>query len=213
VESDESWRWTSYQRAPAEVGQKGRTTPLRCTNEPTVDCAPSCTSDAISSCPSPLMLVPNSSSRPDLADDAPSDFNRSRNTSTIGQLFSAIHLVYETSSVYLFLQELHVFDAESLVHAHLKITLVNHKPGVLERRSREPKTSCGGAAMMVECRDQRDGIGSRICPVIYRRKADCCNLYATKLPFFGPPVFNLSSLAFLGSNHRNLSHEWPGRDP
>jgi hypothetical protein len=158
VDLNESWRWTSYQCAPAEVGQKGRTTPLRCTNEPTVDCAPSCTSDAISSCPSPLMLVPNSSSRPDLADDAPSDFNRSRNTSTIGQLFQCYTSSIRDEFRVPFSSGAAYFGTESLVHVHLKITLVNHKPGVLERRSREPKTSSGGEAMMVECRDQRDGI-------------------------------------------------------
>ncbi len=103
-----------YQNVRAEAEQKGRTTPLRCTREPTVDCAPSCTSDAISSCPSPLTSVPNSSSRPDLADDAACC---SRKTSTFRQLFSALHLYRRQVPLTFFFRSCNVFPTES-AHIH-----------------------------------------------------------------------------------------------
>jgi hypothetical protein len=70
----------------------------------------------------------------------------------------------------------------------------DHKPGVLERRSSEPKTSCEGADMVIECGSRRDGIRSRV----YRGKTDCCNLYATRPTLAPSPVFNLPWVSFLG---------------
>jgi hypothetical protein len=46
------------------------------------------------------------------------------------------------------------FGAENSTKHHRKVTQVkDDEPGVLERRSNEPKTSCGGADMIVDCRD------------------------------------------------------------
>lgn len=73
------------------------------------------------------------------------------------------------------------FSARGVSTCSSEANSADHEPGVLERRSSEPKTSCEGADMVIECGSQRDGIGSRV----YRRKADCCNLYATR-PGDGP---------------------------
>ena len=51
-----------------------------------------------------------------------------------------------------------MFNTEVLVKCCRKLTQVKHEPGVLERRSSEPKTSCGGADMMVECKNERDWV-------------------------------------------------------
>lgn len=45
--------------------------------------------------------------------------------------------------------------------------------------------------MMIECGSRRDGIGSRV----YLRKADCCNLYATRPPFHADDLCPVSNLA------------------
>jgi hypothetical protein len=107
-----------------------------------------------------------------------------------------------------------MIDAEISTKRHRKQTqLKDDEPGVLERRSNEPKTSCGGADMIVVVRIREKGYDHwDMAELRYRRKADCCNLYETRLEFPDPRpglVFNLADLSFLfGINPTGtLSHD------
>jgi len=52
-----------------------------------------------------------------------------------------------------------MIDAENSTKPHRKLMQVkDDEPGVLERKSNEPKTSCGGADMIVDCKDWRERI-------------------------------------------------------
>ena len=109
----------------------------------------------------------------------------------ISSIRDKLHIPFSSGAINVF------FSAGSQHMLSSEANSADHEPGVLERRSSEPKTSCEGADMVIECGSQRDEIGSRV----YLRKTDCCNLYATRPPFCGDspsPVFNLPWVSFSG---------------
>ena len=97
--------------------------------------------------------------------------------------------INKTSTTYPFPQELRCIETECFSTCVFVFgpTQVKHEPGVLERKSREPKTSCEGADIMVECEYQRDRLRSlEYGPVEisgFGRRLIAFNLYATRRPF------------------------------